>query len=147
MLTRTTKIKAAASLAGAALVGLTGPTVSAVLTAAPAYADTGDLVGQNCVSRVMVGPDGFLHLHPADRPDIDIRVPACATPASTPTTEPTRTTVPKPTKTTAPTPKRSTTRRTVCGTWWVKGRDSHGHGGSRPGHRGTWHVVRGCRRV
>ena len=44
--------------------------------------------------------------------------------------------------------RQSATSRTrrVCGTWWVRGRDAHGHGGRRPGRRGTWHVVRECRR-
>ena len=40
---------------------------------------------------------------------------------------------------------RPAAKRKRCGTWWVKGRDAHGHGGKRRGHRGVWHIEKGCR--
>jgi hypothetical protein len=150
MLTRLTKVRMAASLAGAALVSFTTSAVSGAVTATPAYAD--DLVGADCVGRALVGADGYLHFSPNGRPDIDIKVPACPdtppTPAATPSpTLATSAPAPRRTSTTRRTPARKIKKRTVCGTWWVRGRDARGRGGTRPGYRGMWHIVRECRRV
>lgn len=66
-----------------------------------------------------------------------ITVPAC--PVPTP-----RGGQPEPTRVSKPRPPKY---RKVCGRWWVKGLDKHGHGGTRKGKRGLWHTEPGCRRV
>ena len=176
------------AIAIAAAVGIFATPALAGLMDGAAYADPGDLTGPSCVASSMTGSDGYFHFHPADHPEIDIKVAAC-TPTTTPRSAATcapaaqvgsdgyahsldggpdlpscpasaapagpkpqqtraKTTVPK-TRTTTPrrTVAAKTTHHRVCGTWWVAGLDSHGHGGTRAGHRGQWHIVRACKVV
>lgn len=135
------------TMLGGTLLGLA---TGALALAGPAAADTGSAA---CVSPDRVGPDGYAHIVvPATGQDI--AVPACNTWSQwreVPTTAVQGATRAPQTEQRATTTRtRSTTRRATrqtCGTWWARGRDAKGRGGTRPGYRGTWHVVRECRTV
>jgi hypothetical protein len=114
------------------LTGLALSTALAITVPATSASAAG-----NCVPADMVGSAGY-----AEGPNGQ-RLYACpTTDAARPATvQPQR---PAPRRATS-TPRRST--RTVCGTWWVKGRAANGSGGTRRGYAGTWHIVRECRRI
>lgn len=136
-------------LALSAVMGIAAGTFA---LAGPASADD----GLGCVSPELAGADGYLHtIDPTTGQDVDL--PACSSPTTGPWSgwrevpptfvQAAQTAAPSPQRTEPKriTTKRSTGRRTVCGTWWARGRDAHGRGGHRAGYRGTWHVVRECR--
>lgn len=100
----------------------------ALIPATPASA------ASNCVPASMVGSAGYAEGANGQR------LYACPATDSRPATSAPGRNQPAPRKATSP-------RRTVCGTWWVRGLAANGSGGTRRGYPGQWHIVRECRRV